>query len=191
MRHVVSNTNVTIGSFALNFSHQQFIRSKEEIKVIKKSVLKQKEIFLFWWRLRQQASVPARIVLLNRIVHLNTVNRIVRNWTITSFKIQHSPDFRKQRCGERTIWFDPCYLFKQFSTVFFKGQNSWIQLLFHFFLEHRLKTLNKEECNLTHVIKNTHGLAYVAFSNISSRLWSGDNTIWRILSIKEIYQVFI
>ena len=35
------------------------------------------------------------------------------------------------------------------------------------------------------------GLAYVAFSNISSRLWLGDNTIWQILSIKEIYQVFI
>ena len=44
---------------------------------------------------------------------------------------------------------------------------------------------------MTHVIKNTHGLAYVAFSNISSRLWSGDNKIWRILSIKEVYQVFI
>ena len=39
--------------------------------------------------------------------------------------------------------------------------------------------------------QNTHGLAYVAFSNISSRLWLGDNAIWRILSIKEIYQVFI
>ena len=78
--------------------------------------------------------------------------------------------------------------------------NSWIQLLFYFFLYHRLKTLNKEEYNLTHLVlvvilqvfmKNTHGLAYVAFSNISSRLWLGDNTIWRILSIKEIYQLFI
>ena len=35
---------------------------------------------------------------------------------------------------------------------------------FYFFLKHHLKTLNKEEYNLTHVIKNTHGLAYVAFS---------------------------
>ena len=34
-------------------------------------------------------------------------------------------------------------------------------------------------------------MAYVAFSNISSRLWLGDNAIWRNLSIKEIYQVFI
>ena len=89
-------------------------------------------------------SVPICIVLPNRIVHLNTVNRIFRNWAITSFKIQHSPDFRKQRCGEKTIWFDPYCPFKQFSTVFFKGWNSWIQLLFYFFLEHRLKTLNKE-----------------------------------------------
>ena len=40
-------------------------------------------------------------------------------------------------------------------------------------------------------IKNTHGLAYVAFSNISRRLWLGDNAIWRILSIKETDQVFI
>ena len=34
-------------------------------------------------------------------------------------------------------------------------------------------------------------MAYVAFSNISGRLWLGDNAIWRNLSIKEIYQVFI
>ena len=40
-------------------------------------------------------------------------------------------------------------------------------------------------------IKNTHGLAYVAFSNISSRPWLWSNAIWRILSIKEIHQVFI
>ena len=90
-------------------------------------------------------------------------------------------------CDERTIWFDP---YCPFSTVFFKSRNSWIQLLFYFFLEHRLKTLNKEEYNLTHVIKNTHGLANVAFSSICSKLWSGDNTVWRILSIKEIFQVF-
>ena len=142
-------------------------------------------------------TVSTRIVLLNRIVHLNTVNRNVRNWTITSFKIQHSPDFRKQRCGEAR---NPYCPFKQFSTVFFKGWNSWIQLLFYFFLAHRLKTLNKEQYNLTHVvlvvilqifIKNTHGLANVAFSNISSRLWLEENTVWLILSIKEIYQVFI
>ena len=98
-----------------------------------------------------------------------------------------------------TIWFDPYCPFKQFSTVFFKGWNSWIQLLFYFFLDHHLKTLSKEEKNLTHValvvilqifIKNTDGLAYIAFSNISNRLWLGDNTIWCILSIKEIYQLF-
>ena len=35
---------------------------------------------------------------------------------------------------------------------------------FYFFLKHHLKTLNKEEYNLTHVIKNTHGLAYVAIA---------------------------
>ena len=119
------------------------------------------------------------------------MNRIVCNWTITSFKIQHSPDFRKQRYGERTIWFDPYCPFKQFSTVFFKGWNSWIQLLFYFFLEHHIKTLKKERYNLIHVIKSTHGLACIAFSNICSRLWSGDNTVWRILSIKEIFQGFI
>ena len=51
--------------------------------------------------------VIIRIVLLNRIVHLNTMNRIVRNWTITSFKIRHSPDFRKPGCSKKIIWFDP------------------------------------------------------------------------------------
>ena len=146
-------------------------------------------------------AVPTRIIPPKRIVHLNTVNGIVRNWTITSFKIQHAPDFRKPRCCEaRTIWFEPYCPFKQLSTVFSKGWNSWIQLLFYFFLAHRLKAFNKEQNDLTHVvlvvilqifIKNTHGLAYIAFSNIFSRLWLGDNTIWRILSIKEIYQVFI
>ena len=58
-------------------------------------------------------AVPTRIVLLNRIVHLNTVNRIVRNWTITPFKIWHSPDFQKPGCGERAIWFDPYCPFKK------------------------------------------------------------------------------
>ena len=47
LRHVVSNTNVIVGPFDLNFSHEQFIRLKEEIKVIKKLVLKQKQMFLF------------------------------------------------------------------------------------------------------------------------------------------------
>ena len=117
-----------------------------------------------------------------------------------SFKIQHSPDFQKPVCGGRTKWFDRYCPFKLFSTVFFKAWNSWIQFLFYFFHEHHLKTLKKEQSNFTHVglvvilqifIKNTYGLAYVAFSNISSRLWLGDNTIWRILSIKEFYQVFI
>ena len=51
--------------------------------------------------------------------------------------------------------------------------SSWEEILlrvsrFYFFLDHRLKTLNKKEYNLTHVvlvvilqtfIKNTHGLA--------------------------------
>ena len=143
-------------------------------------------------------AVPTRIVPPNCTVHLNTVYRSVRNWTITSFKIHHSPYFRKSRCGEARV--KPYCPFKQFSTVFFKGWNSWIQLLFDFLLAHRLKTLNKEQYDLTHVvlvvilqifIKNTHGLACVTFSNVSSRLWLRDNTTWRILSIKEIYQVFI
>ena len=33
--HRVSSTNVVIGLFALNFSHQQFIRSKEEINFLR------------------------------------------------------------------------------------------------------------------------------------------------------------
>ena len=78
-----------------------------------------------------------------------------------------------------------------------------VESTFCFFLAHRFKTLNKEQYDLNYVvvvlvvvilqifIKNTHCFAYVAFANISSRLWLGDNTIWRILSIKEIYHVFI
>ena len=54
--------------------------------------------FRFQWNCRQlRIDVPTHIVLLNCIVHLNTVNRIAHNWTITSFKIQHSPDFGKPR----------------------------------------------------------------------------------------------
>ena len=97
-------------------------------------------------------NVPYRIDLMNHIVHLNTVNRIFRNWIITFLKIKHLPDFRKPRFGEaRTIWFDPYCPSKQFWMVFLKGCNSWIQLLFCFFLEHRLKTLNKEQYDLNHV----------------------------------------
>ena len=62
----------------------------------------------------------------------------VINWTVTSFKIQHSPDFQKPGCGKGTIWFDWYCPFKQFSTAFFKAWNSWIQFLFYFFLEHHL-----------------------------------------------------
>ena len=58
------------------------------------------------------AYVPTRIVLLNPIAHMNTVNRIVCNWTITSFKSCHSLDFRKPGCGEKTIRFDPYCPFK-------------------------------------------------------------------------------
>ena len=65
-------------------------------------------------------------------------------------------------------WVKPNCPFKQFSTVFFKGCTRWIPLLFYFFLERRLKTLNKEQYDLTHVVlvvilqifvKNTRGLA--------------------------------
>ena len=35
LHHRVSSTNVIIGLFALNFSHQQFIRSKEEINFLR------------------------------------------------------------------------------------------------------------------------------------------------------------
>ena len=146
-------------------------------------------------------SLPTHIVLLNRIVHLNTVNRIVSNSPITSFKIQHSPNFWKPMCDEaRTIWFDPYCPFKYFLAVFFQDWNSWFQLLSYFFLAHHLKTLNKEQCDLTHAVlvvilkffmKNTHGLAYVVFSNISNRLRLRNNTSWCILSIKEIHHVFI
>ena len=58
-------------------------------------------------------NVPICIVLLNHIVHLNTVNHTVHNWTITSFKIRHSPDFQKSGCSKRTIWFDPYCPFKK------------------------------------------------------------------------------
>ena len=81
--------------------------------------------------------------------------------------------FQKPRCGEaRTIWFDPYCPFKQFSTVFFKDWNSWMKFLFYFLLAHRLKTLNKEQYNLTHVvlvvisqifIKSTHSFATLHF----------------------------
>ena len=96
------------------------------------------------------------------------------------------------------VW--PILSFQRILNSHFQRLKYWIQLLFYFFFVHRLKTLNKEQHDLTHVvlvvileifIKNTHGLAYVAFCNISSRVWLGKNTIWRILSIKEIYQVFV
>ena len=72
------------------------------------------------------AVLPTRIVLLNRIVHLNTVNRIVRNWTITSFKIQHSPKMRRKdnmvwtifnSLFQRLKYLNPTFLFISSSSI--------------------------------------------------------------------------
>ena len=91
LRHHVSSTKVIIGSFALNFSHQQFIITKKLIflgsqmapstktwkiqvtkglssnnktkkKKQKKSLLKQKEIFLLFWWSYQVTSINVIIV---------------------------------------------------------------------------------------------------------------------------------
>ena len=73
-----------------------------------------------------------------------------------------------------TIWFEPYGPFKQFSKA------EIVESTFILFLPRA--SLNKEQCDLTHVvvvlvvvilqifIKNTHCLAYVAFANISRRL---------------------
>ena len=70
-------------------------------------------IFYLYKFFSGHCTVPTCIVLLNCIVHLNTVNRIVCNSTIASFKIWHSPDFRFSGCGKRTIWFYPDCPFKK------------------------------------------------------------------------------
>ena len=40
-----------------------------------------------------RGSVPTRIVLMNQMVHLNTVNRIIHAWTIMLFKSRYLPNF--------------------------------------------------------------------------------------------------
>ena len=47
--------------------------------------------------------VPTRIVLMNQIVHLNTVNCIVRAWNITSLKSRYLPAFLKLGYGKKVI----------------------------------------------------------------------------------------
>ena len=50
-----------------------------------------------------RVTVPTCIVLMNQIVHLNTVNRIVRAWTIKSLKIRHLRGFLKPGYGKKII----------------------------------------------------------------------------------------
>ena len=44
---------------------------------------------------KSHCTVPTRIALMNQTIHLNTVNRIVCAWTITSLKSRYLPGFLK------------------------------------------------------------------------------------------------
>ena len=50
-----------------------------------------------------RVTIPTCIVLMNQIVHLKTVNRIVRAWTIKSLKTRHLRDFLKPGYGKKII----------------------------------------------------------------------------------------
>ena len=50
-----------------------------------------------------RVTVPTCIFLMNQIVHMKTVNRIVRAWTIKSLKTRHLRDFLKPGYGKKII----------------------------------------------------------------------------------------
>ena len=57
------------------------------------------------WSFEWGTGVPTRIVLMNHIVHLNTANRIIRNWTITSLKSRYLPGFLKENTVQSILSF--------------------------------------------------------------------------------------
>ena len=57
----------------------------------------------YWMMENVRVTVPTCIVLMNQIVHLNTVNRIVRAWTIKSLKTRHLRGFLKPGYGKKII----------------------------------------------------------------------------------------
>ena len=57
----------------------------------------------YWMMENVRVTVPTCIVLMKQIVHLNTVNRIVRAWTIKSLKTRHLRGFLKPGYGKKII----------------------------------------------------------------------------------------
>ena len=112
--------------------------------------------------------VPIRIALMNQIVHLNTVNRIVRAWTITSISISLFTRFSKtgirQKIIKDNIRFDLYCPFTKFSSIFKRYYglthmssqgffvNFYQKLVFYFCFKHHLKNLNQGKYGLTHTV---------------------------------------
>ena len=57
--------------------------------------------FIVW--MPYSLAVPTRIALMNQTVHLNTVNRIIHAWTITSLKSCYLPNFLKPPYSKKII----------------------------------------------------------------------------------------
>ena len=122
------------------------------------------------------------ILFLKEVVHITPEIRI---------KLKHCREQIYSNTSFSMVW--PILLSFQiiFNTVLFKGWDSWIQLLLYFLIAHLLKTLNKEQYDLTHVV-----LAVILQIFIKSTLvWHmlhfpiflEDNTIWSIFSSRALF----
>ena len=119
--------------------------------------------------------VLTRIVLMNQIVHLNTVNRIVHAWTITSLKSRCLLGFLKPGYGTKNYERQHGSIHIVLSQNFHqssKGNTVWPilssqgffidfhqKLIFYFCFKHLLKNLNQEKFGLTHIVLLRHWIS--------------------------------
>ena len=123
--------------------------------------------------------VPTRIVSLNRIVHLNNLNRFVRAWTVLSGKIT---SYRAVKIGvrqkvillenfdQKTIRFIPYCLYWKFWP-----KDNTVQPILSF-----KKIFTKRQYGLTHIVfqENFHQKT-IRFNPycLSRKFWPKDNTV--------------
>ena len=135
----------------------------------------QRKLALYLWTF---LAVPTRIVLMNQIVHLDTVNRIVHTWTIMSLKSRYLSGFLKPGYGKKIIKDNLIQFMLSFNKIFINYQkiiqsdpycplkdSAWPilssqgffrsfhqKLVFYFQFKHLLKSLNQRQYGLTHTI---------------------------------------
>ena len=148
---------------------------------------------------------------MNQIVHLNTVNRIVRAWTITSNKYRYLSGFLKPGYGKKIIKDNTVRSILSFHKTFINLQKI-LQSDTYCPLKDSLLIFIKSSCfiSLSSIfwkfesgiirvdpycpfrkiwptfIKNTFG-SLLYFFDISSKFWPRSDTVWPILAFQGYY----